>query len=252
VLDSDDPEWTALQEVTSDKRRIDVWWRDDASSRLTLLLAHLMTRTEPWEDARIRLLGMCCSSDATETVESLHKVLDEVRIPAEAVLVEQPTAEVVTQRSADASLVFLPFRLRGNQPLGPFDGPLDRILAPLPVTALVLAAEDIDLDAEPEEGTAAEAARVLDALSDAERLAELTANDASRAEAAVQAKQQELDTQGEKPDDPEPIAKLTRQLRELEVQAEKARRRAARIAAKAQAARQDALTQGLLPPQEEP
>jgi hypothetical protein len=92
----------------------------------------------------------------------------------------------------------------------------------------------------------------MDALSDAERLAELTANDASRAEAAVQAKQQELDTQGEKPDDPEPIAKLTRQLRELEVQAEKARRRAARIAAKAQAARQDALTQGLLPPQEEP
>jgi len=251
ILDSDDPEWTALQEIASDKRRIDVWWRDDTSSRLMLLLAHLMTRTEPWEDARIRLLGMCCSSDTTETVESLHKVLDEVRIPAEPVLVEQPTAETVAQRSADASLVFLPFRLQGNQPLGPFDGPLDEILAPLPVTALVLAAEDIDLDAEPEEGAAAEAARVLDALSDAERLAELTASDARKAEATLQEKQEELAVQNTKSSDPDQTAKLSKELRELEAQAEKARRRAARIAAKARSARQEALTLGILPPEEE-
>jgi hypothetical protein len=251
VLDADDPEWTALQQTAPDTRRIDVWWRDDASSRLMLLLAHLMTRTEQWEDARIRLLGMCCSSDTTETVESLHNVLDEVRIPAEAVLVEQPNAAVVAARSADASLVFLPFRLRGNQPLGPFDGPLEKLLAPLPVTALVLAAEDIDLDAEPEEGTAADAARVLDALSDAERLAELTANDARKADAASQDKREELAAETAKSGDPDLITKLTAQLRELELQAEKARRRAARFAAKAQAARQDALALGILSPQEE-
>ncbi|MGD8588361.1 MAG: amino acid permease [Chromatiales bacterium] len=251
ILDADDLEWTALQQVAPEARRIDVWWRDDASSRLMLLLAHLMTRTEPWEGARIRLLGMCCVSDATNTIESLRKVLNEVRIPAEAVLVERPDVETVAEHSADASLVFLPFRLRGNQPLGPFDEPLDQILAPLPVTALVLAAEDIDLDAEPEEGTAAEAARVLDALIDAERLAELTANDARKAEAEVQAKQEELEAQNTKPADPDLIAKLTKQLHELEAQAEKARRRAARIAAKAQSARQDALTLGIARPEDD-
>lgn len=251
VLDADDSEWAILQQAAPDTRRIDVWWRDDASSRLMLLLAHLMTRTEAWEGARIRLLGMCCSSDTTETVESLHNVLDEVRISAEAVLVEQPNAEVVVARSTDASLVFLPFRLRGNQPLGPFDGPLDKLLAPLPVTALVLAAGDFDLDAEPEEGTAAEAARVLDALSDAERLIELTANDARKAEAAVQAKREELAMQSAKQGDIGLIASLAAQVDELELQAEKAKRRAARIAAKAQAARQDALNLGVLSPQKE-
>jgi len=49
-------------------------------------------------------------------------------------------------RSADASLVFLPFRLRGSKPPGPFGGELEKLHALLPVTALVLAAEDTDLD----------------------------------------------------------------------------------------------------------
>jgi hypothetical protein len=41
----------------------------------------------------------------------------------------------------------------------------------LPVTALVLAAEDIDLDAEPEEGKPAEVAAALDAFTDTEKKA---------------------------------------------------------------------------------
>jgi hypothetical protein len=155
----------------------------------------------------------------------------------------------VTARSADASLVFLPFRLRGRQPLGPFDGALEDLLAPLPVTALVLAAEDIDLDAEPEEGAAADAARVLDALADADRLTELTARDAEKTDKAAQEKREELEAATAQPADSETIDTLTTQLRELELQAEKARRRAARIAARARIARQDAENLGVLPQQ---
>ncbi len=250
VLDGEDPEWAALGQVASDTRRIDVWWRGDASSRLMLLLAHLMTRTQDWEGARIRLLGMCCEADASETAETLHRTLEEVRIQAEAKLVEHAGPEVVAAYSADASLVFLPFHLRGNQPLGPFDGPLEDLLAPLPVTALVLAAEDIDLDAEPEQGTAAEKARLLDSLTDAERLAELTAHDAQVAGAAAENKRKELELTTEPPGDTERIDTLTAQLRELERQAEKARRRAARMAAKAQSAREEARALGLLLEQE--
>jgi hypothetical protein len=246
VLDTDDAEWAALQQTTAQNRRIDVWWRDDASSRLMLLLAHLMTRTDNWEGTRIRLLGICCSTDATKTAESLNNILDEVRISAEAILVEQTGAAAVAQHSADASLVFVPFRLRGNQPLGPFDGPIEDLLAPLPVTALVLAAEDIDLDAEPEEGAAADTARILDLLTDTERLAKLTAHDAEKAEKAAQKLREELHTETAKPGDPDVIAKLTTHLRELERQAEKSRRRAARVAAKAQSARENAEAKGLL------
>jgi hypothetical protein len=249
VLDVEDPEWEALREVDPDARRIDVWWQGDASSRLMLLLAYLMTRTDEWEDAAIRLLGICCATDTSETAEELQQALDETRIPAEAVLVEQAEPGEVALRSADASLVFLPLHLRGNQPLGPFDGPLEKLLPPLPVTALVLAAEDIDLDAEPEEGEAAEAARILDALGDSERLAELTAHDAEKAGIAAREKREELAAATSQPADRDTVDELTAQLHELELQAEKARRRAARLAARARSARQQALDLGLLPQQ---
>jgi DNA-binding LytR/AlgR family response regulator len=155
------------------------------------------------------------------------------------------------QHSIDASLVFMPLRLRGDLPMGPFDEQLDATLEPLPVVVLVLAAEDLDLDAEPEEGTAADAARLLDALSDAERLAELTARDAGEAEAATQKVRAALEAEIAKGGDPEPVDKLKHQLQQLEADEEKARRRAARTAAKAQAASREAEALGLLPPSTE-
>jgi len=247
VLDAEEPEWAALHETAPAARRIDVWWWNDASSRLMLLLAHLMTRTDDWEDARIRLLYMRQDENVEDTTETLRSTLQEIRIEAETVVVEQSDPEKMIQHSIDASLVFLPLRLRGDQPMGPFDEQLEATLDPLPVAVLVLAAEDLDLDAEPEEGTAADTARVLDALSDAERLAELTARDAGDAEAATLKVRAALEAEIEKGGDPEPVDELKHQLQQLEAEEQKARRRAARTAAKAQAASQEAEALGLLP-----
>jgi len=112
--------------------------------------------------------------------------------------------------------------------------------------------EDFDLDAEPEEGTAAEEARILDAPDDAERLAELTANDTEKAEEAVSRMREELEAATAQPvDDSAASNELTAQLRELEQQAKKARRRAARIAAMAGTARQEARTLGALPQEDD-
>ena len=66
-------------------------------------------------------------------------------------------------------MVFVPFRLRGSRPLGPFGESLDHLLARLPSTILVLAAEDVDLDAEPEEGEAGQIAAAEDVLEDSRR-----------------------------------------------------------------------------------
>ena len=49
--------WTTLLELEPGDRRIDVWWFNDSSSRLMLLMAYLFTQTESWEDASIRLLA---------------------------------------------------------------------------------------------------------------------------------------------------------------------------------------------------
>lgn len=59
--------------------------------------------------------------------------------------------EALAAKSRDASLVFLPLRLGRTALLGPFDRPIETLIAALPVVALALAAEDIDLEADPEE-----------------------------------------------------------------------------------------------------
>ena len=63
-------------------RRIDVWWRNDATSRLMLLLAYLMTRSEQWESAKIHVLAAGLENGEKNTPDDLQKILQEVRIEA--------------------------------------------------------------------------------------------------------------------------------------------------------------------------
>jgi len=252
VLDGKDPEWEALEAVAPEDRRIDVWWWGDASSRLMLLLAYLMTRTGPWENARIRLLGISRGKDTAAAAEGLRRTLDEVRIPAEPEVVVDADPQAVAKHSSDASLVFLPFRLRGNQPVGPFGGPVEIILAALPVVALVLAAQDIDLDTEPEEGHAAEMAELLDTVADAGKLAELHDRESAAAAAAVEEKRAALDAQGaDEVADPAVIEQLTRELDTLAEQAARARRKAERAKTRLVEARQRARAAGALSEEDE-
>jgi hypothetical protein len=154
-----------------------------------LLLAYLMTRSDEWSGARIRVLA--AESDTREdadgqtdyeaTVEDLRKTLEEFRISAEPEVVVNTTLEAVAEHSGNAALVFLPFRLRGNQLVGPFGERVEDLLAPLPVTALGLASEDISLDAEPEEGKSAEIAAALDAFSRAKKRLEKAEQEATAA-----------------------------------------------------------------------
>ncbi|MCP5087127.1 MAG: amino acid permease, partial [Rhodobacteraceae bacterium] len=57
ILDVKADKWGALEESDGQDRCIDVWWWGDATSRLMLLMAYLMTRNEKWRDAKIRLLA---------------------------------------------------------------------------------------------------------------------------------------------------------------------------------------------------
>ena len=57
VLDAKKERWQKMLSIPETERRIDVWWWDDATGRLMLLLAHLITRSKDWDDARIRILS---------------------------------------------------------------------------------------------------------------------------------------------------------------------------------------------------
>ncbi len=171
VFDAEETQWKALGEIPAADRLIDVWWRNDATGRLMLLMAYLMKRSRVWEAATIRLLQMekneledTASEDALDDLKSF---LETVRIDAEPEIVSDMNADRVVEYSFRSSLVFLPFRFSHDRVVSPFGEDLTILLSRLPMTALVMAAEDIDLDAAPEEGEVGETTEAYDAHTEA-------------------------------------------------------------------------------------
>jgi hypothetical protein len=153
VLDADETGWQRLEELPNEARRIDVWWLGAESSRLALLLAYLVTRHEDWDEATLRVLLVTSEGNEAREAAALERRLEEGRIRAEVQSVASPDAASIAARSGDAALVFLPLRLPGMRPEDPFGIGLEELLPPLPVVALVAAAEDVPL-ADDEEETA--------------------------------------------------------------------------------------------------
>jgi amino acid transporter len=254
ILDAKTDKWAFLEETDDNPRRIDVWWWDDATSRLMLLIAYLMTRHEKWSEAKIRLLAADCSKKAGQSVESLKAMLEEVRIEAEPEIVQDASADTIAEYSSDSSVVFLPFRIKNNQVVDPLGNPMENTLFLLPVVAMVLAAEDIDLDAEPEEGIAADMAQASDALEDAGKKAQASEKEAEKAiETAEKTKEKAenmmVNSAGV---NEEIIAKAEKTARDAEKQATKMSRKAAKAAAKEETVAQEAEAAGVFREESKP
>ena len=195
--------------VPADERRIDVVWRGDASSRVALLLAYLVTRTGAWDGASLRVLvppppgegaaagvgadaGGADAGGADAAVPHVRGRLDEIRIRAETTAIGGAGWDDVRAAVAGAALVFLPFRVRPEGPCDADGRPLPTSLDGMPPLALVHAQTDIDLDAQPDEGAEAEAARARDALAEARASAQKRHEAVAAARAELAALQEEL------------------------------------------------------------
>jgi len=179
-------DWQRLEKLEGSQKRIDVWWQDDATSRLQLLLAYLMTRTVDWEAAEIRVLAI--RKKITEGYrERLEAALADSRIEASPEIMESPTDEEIVARCVNSAMVFLPFALKGTCPVSRIGKNIETILEGLGVTVLVEAVEDIDLSAEPDEGEPAVRAAAADALEEAEDEAATAEEDALQAADAAAA-----------------------------------------------------------------
>ncbi len=244
VLDAEEAEWKRLMEMPPQERRIDVWWWNNATSRLMVLLAYLMTRTDAWEGAAIRVLEP--RAKKTDRADSrLRQTLEEIRIEATSEVVENLSARALLDLSGDAALVFLPLRMRGTSPVDPFGDPVDWLLARLPVVASVAAAEDLELAAEPEEGKAAEIAEAVDRAQGAEKAARRAQREAEQAKEDAEKARKELQSLVSTLKDPsefEKVASLVSLVQDASAAAEKAakqaelsRQRAERAARKAEA-----------------
>jgi hypothetical protein len=115
-----------------------------------LLLAHLALRHEEWSRAKLRVL---VSSESEEEggarLKDVEEMLAEVRIAAEAET-HVGGLQPLIERSRESHLVFLPMVIRRGEFVHPFGTKLDSFLGDLPVSALVLAAEDVALDVDPD------------------------------------------------------------------------------------------------------
>ena len=251
VLKTKEEEWERLQAVSAEDRRIDVWWWDDASSHLMLLLAYLTTRNKAWQTAKIRVLAPSIDHPTAETMEEFRRKLADARIAAEPEMVFNANMSNIIAYSQKASLVFLPFRLKRDQPLDPFDNPIDQILSYLPTTALVLAAEDIALESEPDTGKAGEIATILDARADAEKKMRQTQKAAEAAQEKVTSLKEKLarlDSETDKDNiNQSKREELHASLTAAEEQAEKMKRRAAKAQVKAETAAKAAENLGIQP-----
>ena len=232
LLHFDSARWETLLQTEPHQRRIDVWWRADATSRLMLLFAYLTTRHEDWQKAEIRVLTAGTGERLALVKEELAQMLEEVRIDARPQIVSSLMPDVVTAESTDSTLVFLPFMLKQFKPTDINGLSLDRTLRRLPPTVLVLAAEDIDLDAEPEEGAAGELATAMDDLHAAEQLAARTKTDLQRARDNAEDLKIELET-AKIADSADAHTDLEKNLARAEQEVEKAFRKAGKAQARA-------------------
>ncbi len=196
ILSIPDESWAKMEAQPTAHRRIDVWWRGDAASRLMLLLAYLVTRDEQWNDAVIRVMAINYSEVSAEKMAELTAIIDETRITADLTIIPEAESATVPIISGDSSLVFMPFDLKKGEPLSMFGNPLEDIVPLLGVTALVQAGQEVDLDAEPEEGASGELASALDALEKANRRTEKAQRSAVEAANYAKAKMDEIEVAG--------------------------------------------------------
>jgi hypothetical protein len=242
ALQMNPDKWEKVQQSPAEERRIDVWWQNDPTSQLMLLFAYLMTRNKPWNQATIRVLKAGSLDNLAAEKEALSKVLDDARIEAEPFIVESFDPAAVEKYSCEASLVFLPFSLKTNQQLDVSAKPFKSVLARLPITALVLAAEEIDLDAEPEDGANALIAEATDALEAARERMEKAEKRAAHARTTVEKLNDQITTLAESKSDVIPSDKheeLTKQVAEAQIEADKALRQAAKAKAKSRDAEKE-------------
>ncbi|BBO83638.1 Na-K-Cl cotransporter [Desulfosarcina ovata subsp. sediminis] len=253
LLHTDQESWQRLENRSREDRRIDIWWQGDATSRLMLLLAHLMTRNESWNKTALRVLTQGDGASVEAERETLKKTLEEIRIDAGVEIVDDVEAATIVNRSADAAFVFLPMKFVHNQILDPTGKSFERCLPRLPASALALAAEDINLDAAPEEGLAAQVAQAADELEAANKkaqIAEKTAADKKAALESLKNQVETLETEGISGAVPlEEHDALKEKLKDAASGAEKAYRRAMKAKVKAEDAAKavDTLNPGGLP-----
>ena len=108
ILSTDETKWPDQERLAAGSPRIDVWWSDDGTGRLMLLLAYLVTRHADWSQAQIRVLAPDEALPGTSDEDSRHlaDLLETYRIQGEPAILPRGDWDELVQQTADAALPF--------------------------------------------------------------------------------------------------------------------------------------------------
>jgi amino acid transporter len=244
ILHAEQAAWEALEKVPGAGRTIHIWWRADKTGQMMVLLGYLMTRNDAWANATIRVL-VPTDEDAQSHLEEAKAIFSAARIEAETELVIGAGSESIATHSAGASIVFFQFGIRDGKIVDPFGNDVSAILPNLPMVVMSMAAQDVELDAQPDEGSAAESAALLDRVADVRKraaTAQKQSEEAAQAASRAVTKLAEAATEGV---DQEALEKLRKDVESAQEQAQEAARRAVVAAGRREVAERAARDAGL-------
>lgn len=92
------------------RKRIDCWWRGQRNGSLMVILAHLLMLNHDWGHTQLRLLRLVqTEGQGEEARQGLEEIIGGARVEAdvEVVVSKKPFAEILRERSADATLIML-------------------------------------------------------------------------------------------------------------------------------------------------
>ena len=192
VVNTRSDAWDRFEQTPRKSRTIAVWWSDDKAGQLLTLLGWLCQRHDDWDDAT--MIVYIPDSEHPNEVERVSNLVKSSRIDAEVVAVDATPASFITAMSG-ASFALAPLRVRRGVAVGPFDTSLGMIVESLPLSALILATEELDIGAQPDVENLAELERArVSAEEMAVHVAELDA-EAGRLLVMVEAVRMQLDAE---------------------------------------------------------
>ena len=176
VLNASEHAWEEFEATPRKERTIALWWSDDQVGQFITLLGWLCQRDEEWKDASI--IVYVPPTDHEDEVEHVAQILEAGRIDAEVKQVDGSPA-AFSEAMGAATMAMAPLRVRRGRAIGPFETPLGMLLESLPLAVMALATENVEIDAEADDGGYAEYAKAVEQAQAAQKWAADLDNEAA-------------------------------------------------------------------------
>ena len=194
--------WERFEQTPRDERTIALWWSDDQVGQFITLLGWLAQQHDEWSKANIKVYVPSTTPD--DDSEHVRSVLEAGRIDAEVKQVDGTPASFA-EAMGGATMAMAPLRIQRGRAIGPFESPLGMLLESLPLAVMALATEDVDIDAEADDGGYAEYAQAVEQAESAQKWVTELDNEAAMLMVKAESARQELEDLREA----EPKADLT-------------------------------------------